>query len=216
MKKLLLAVAAFVGMAISANAQLGISAGLTSASATLEAAAQDVTGGSINQYHVGLTYKIGIGNILAIQPSILYNVKGSSFDATNITDTKLDFKTGFVEVPVELQLGFGIGTIARIYVLGEPYVGYAITNEVTTSSAIAAAANTQQTWDNVKNRLEYGVGIGAGVELFRHLQVSVKYFWTLSDLYGLKDATLDNVMNSLGNIQLNNANGVAATVTILF
>ena len=79
MKKLLLAVAAFVGMAISANAQLGISAGLTSASATLEAAAQDVTGGSINQYHVGLTYKIGIGNILAIQPSILYNVKGSSF-----------------------------------------------------------------------------------------------------------------------------------------
>ena len=114
MKKLLLAVAAFVGMAISAHAQLGISAGLTSASATLEAAAQDVTGGAINQYHVGLTYKIGIGNILAIQPSILYNVKGSSFDAGNITDTKLDFKTGFVEVPVQVQLGLGIGNFIRM------------------------------------------------------------------------------------------------------
>ena len=215
MKKFILAIAA-LALAVSAYAQVGISAGLTSASATLEDAAKDVKGGAVNSYHVGLTYKIGIGNILAIQPAILYNVKGSNFNIEDITSTTMNFKTGFVEVPVELQLGFGIGTIARIYVLGEPYVGYAITNEVTTSSAIAAAANSQKTWDNVKNRLEYGVGIGAGVELFRHLQVSVKYFWTLSDLYGLKDATLDNVMNSLGNIQLNNANGVAATVTVLF
>ena len=216
MKKLLLAVAAFVGMAISANAQLGISAGLTSASATLEAAAQDVTGGSINQYHVGLTYKIGIGNILAIQPSILYNVKGSSFDATNITNTKLDFKTGFVEVPVQLQLGLGIGNFIRVYGLAEPFVGYAITNEVSLKGALASAAEPEKTWDNVKNRLEYGVSLGAGVELLRHLQVSVKYFWTLSDLYGLQDAKLDNIMQSLGNINAKNVNGIAATVTVLF
>ncbi len=210
MKKLLLAVAAFVGMAISAHAQLGISAGLTSASATLEAAAQDVTGGAINQYHVGLTYKIGIGNILAIQPSILYNVKGSSFDAGNITDTKLDFKTGFVEVPVQVQLGLGIGNFIRIYGLAEPFVGYAITNEV------SLAAEPEKTWDNVKNRLEYGVSLGAGVELLRHLQVSVKYFWTLSDLYGVQDATLDNILQGIGNINAKNVNGIAATVTVLF
>lgn len=210
MKKLLLAVAAFVGMAISAHAQLGISAGLTSASATLEAAAQDVTGGAINQYHVGLTYKIGIGNILAIQPSILYNVKGSSFDAGNITDTKLDFKTGFVEVPVQVQLGLGIGNFIRIYGLAEPFVGYAITNEVSLKGA------PEKTWDNVKNRLEYGVSLGAGVELLRHLQVSVKYFWTLSDLYGVQDATLDNILQVIGNINAKNVNGIAATVTVLF
>ena len=54
------------------------------------------------------------------------------------------------------------------------------------------------------------------MELLRHLQVSVKYFWTLSDLYGLQDAKLDNIINSLSNINMKNANGVAATVTILF
>ena len=216
MKKLLLAVAAFVGMAISAHAQLGISAGLTSASATLEAAAQDVTGGAINQYHVGLTYKIGIGNILAIQPSILYNVKGSSFDAGNITDTKLDFKTGFVEVPVQVQLGLGIGNFIRIYGLAEHFVGYAITNEVSLKGALASAAEPEKTWDNVKNRLEYGVSLGAGVELLKHLQVSVKYFWTLSDLYGVQDATLDNILQGIGNINAKNVNGIAATVTVLF
>lgn len=215
MKKIIIAIAALF-VAATASAQIGISAGLTSSSTTLDGAYSDVVSGAVNQYHVGLTYKIGIGNLLAIQPSVLYNVKGSNFNVEDLTSTSLNFKTGFVEVPVQVQLGFGLGTLARVYALAEPYVGYAITNEVTTKSAIAAAANTQQTWDNVKNRLEYGVGVGAGVELLRHLQVSVKYFWTLSDLYGLQDATLDNVINSLGNINMKNANGVAATVTILF
>ena len=215
MKKFFIAIAALF-VAASASAQIGISAGLTSSSTTLDGAYADVVSGAVNQYHVGLTYKIGLGNLLAIQPSVLYNVKGSNFNIEDITSTTMNFKTGFVEVPVQVQLGFGLGTLARVYALAEPYVGYAITNEVTTKSAIAAAANTQQTWDNVKNRLEYGVGVGAGVELFRHLQVSVKYFWTLSDLYGLQDAKLDNIINSLSNINMKNANGVAATVTILF
>ena len=215
MKKFFIAIAALFVAAL-ASAQIGIRAGLTSSSTTLDGAYADVTNGAVNQYHVGLTYKIGLGNILAIQPSILYNVKGSNFNVEDITSTSLNFKTGFVEVPVQVQLGFGLGTLARVYALAEPYVGYAITNEVTTKSAIAAAANTQQTWDNVKNRLEYGVGVGAGVELLRHLQVSVKYFWTLSDLYGLQDAKLDNIINSLSNINMKNANGVAATVTVLF
>ena len=214
MKKFFIAIAALF-VAASASAQIGISAGLTSSSTTLDGAYADVVSGAVNQYHVGLTYKIGIGNLLAIQPSVLYNVKGSNFNVEDLS-TSLNFKTGFVEVPVQVQLGFGLGTLARVYALAEPYVGYAITNEVTTKSAIAAAANTQQTWDNVKNRLEYGVGVGAGVELLRHLQVSVKYFWTLSDLYGLQDAKLDNIINSLSNINMKNANGVAATVTILF
>lgn len=215
MKKIIIAIAALF-VAATASAQIGISAGLTSSSTTLDGAYSDVVSGAVNQYHVGLTYKIGIGNLLAIQPSVLYNVKGSNFNVEDLTSTSLNFKTGFVEVPVQVQLGFGLGTLARVYALAEPYVGYAITNEVTTKSAIAAAANTQQTWDNVKNRLEYGVGVGAGVELLRHLQVSVKYFWTLSDLYGLQDAKLDNIINSLSNINMKNANGVAATVTILF
>ena len=110
----------------------------------------------------------------------------------------------------------GIGNFIRVYGLAEPFVGYAITNEVSLKGALASAAEPEKTWDNVKNRLEYGVSLGAGVELLRHLQVSVKYFWTLSDLYGLQDAKLDNIMQSLGNINAKNVNGIAATVTVLF
>ena len=215
MKKFILAIAA-LALAVSAYAQVGISAGLTSASATLEDAAKDVKGGAVNSYHVGLTYKIGIGNILAIQPAILYNVKGSNFDVTKIGDTKLNFKTGFVEVPVQVQAGLGIGRIVRVYGLAEPFVGYAITNEVSASGAIAAASDPKKTWDNVKNRLEYGVSLGAGVEVLRHIQVSVKYFWTLSDLYGTQGTTLDSIISGLGDINAKNVNGISATITLLF
>lgn len=215
MKKIILAIAAFA-IAVSASAQIGVSAGLTSASADIESAVNDVKGGAVNQYHVGVTYKFGIGNLLAIQPSVLYNVKGSNFDISNVGQTSLDFKTGFVEVPVQVQVGLGLGKLVRVYGFAEPFVGYAITNQISVSSSLAAAAEPKKTWENVKNRLEYGISLGAGVELLRHVQVGVKYFWTLSDLYGAQDANWDSIVSGLGNINAKNVNGVAATVTLLF
>lgn len=215
MKKILTSVVAMF-VAVGAFAQIGISAGLTSASANVETALNEVKGKMINQYHVGITYKIGIGNIFAIQPSILYNVKGTHFDVENIKDTSLDFKTGFVEVPVQLQAGLGIGSLVRIYGLAEPFVGYAVANEITTKTILNAAGDTQKTWDNVKNKLEYGLSLGAGVEIFKHFQLSVKYFWTFSDLYGASDATLNNFVSGIGNINAKNVNGISATLTVLF
>lgn len=215
MKKILTSVVAMF-VAVGAFAQIGISAGLTSASANVETAINEVKGKLINQYHVGITYKIGIGNIFAIQPSILYNVKGTHFDVENIKDTSLDFKTGFVEVPVQLQAGLGIGSLIRIYGLAEPFVGYAVANEITTKTILNAAGDTQKTWDNVKNKLEYGLSLGAGVEIFKHFQLSVKYFWTFSDLYGASDATWNNIVSGIGNINAKNVNGISATLTVLF
>ena len=215
MKKILTSVVAMF-VAVGAFAQIGISAGLTSASANVETALNEVKGKMINQYHVGITYKIGIGNIFAIQPSILYNVKGTHFDVENIKDTSLDFKTGFVEVPVQLQAGLGLGSLIRIYGLAEPFVGYAVANEITAKSALNAAADSKKTWDNVKNKLEYGLSLGAGVEIFKHFQLSVKYFWTFSDLYGASDATWNNIVSGIGNINAKNVNGISATLTVLF
>ena len=111
MKKLIAAAAAVFCMAVSAHAQIGITAGLTSTSSTLKDAKVSFESGNVNQYHVGLVYKIGLGNILAIQPGLVYNVKGSSFDISNIGSTSVDFKTGFLEIPVQVQAGLGIGKI---------------------------------------------------------------------------------------------------------
>ena len=204
MKKAIIAIAALF-VALSANAQIGVVAGLTSSSTNVEAAVADIK--NVNQYHVGITYKIGIGNMLAIQPALIYNMKGTQLgDIAGLDDVDVDYKTGYLELPVQVQLGFGIGSIARVYGFAEPFVGYAITNQV------QGIGDTIKNWDNVKNRFEYGVGLGAGVELFRHLQVSVKYFWNLGDVYGA-DITFGDVTK---DIATSKCSGIAASVAFLF
>ena len=203
MKKLLVIVASLL-IAVSAHAQFGVIAGITSSSSTIKAAAADIE--NISQYHAGLTYKIGFGNVFAIQPSLIYNMKGTKIADIANTSAELDYKTGYLELPVQLQLGLGIGNAFRVYGFAEPFVGYAISNQVTGGTS----KTVEQTWDNVKTRAEYGFSLGAGLELIKHVQVSVKYFWNLGNIYGTQVKLADI------NIGEGTCNGIAASVAILF
>ena len=207
MKKLIVIVASLL-VAVSAHAQLGVIAGITSAQTKFDnvdaaiAEAQNAT-----QYHVGLTYKLGLGNFIAIQPSILYNVKGSKVSAVGGLGD-FDFKSGYLEVPVQLQVGMGIGDLARVYAIAEPFVGMAITE--TTVKGIAADQKIE--WDDFADKLEYGFGVGAGVELIKHVQVAVRYFWNMGST---QDAKIN--VNDVKDIVTNKkANGVMASVALLF
>ena len=204
MKKLIVIVASLL-VAVSAHAQLGVVAGITSTKSNLKEAWADVK--NITQYHVGLTYKLDLG-LLAIQPSILYNMKGTKLDvaSADVGAAELDYKTGYIEVPVQLQLGLNLG-VARIYGFAEPFIGYAITN-----SATLGGTDLKANWENVKNRLEYGVGLGAGVELIKHVQVSVKYFWNMGDMYGT-NISFAGITQTIGEQK---ASGIAASVALLF
>lgn len=208
MKKVIIAIVALFIGAAAANAQIGIMAGLTSSSSNVEAAFSDI--GNVNQFHVGVAYKLGLGNLLAIQPALIYNVKGTSIeDIAEISDLSVDFKTGYIEVPVQVQVGFGVGSLARVYGFVEPFIGLAVSNKVTSSVSDSATS----TWDNVANRLEYGVALGAGVEVFRHLQVAVKYFWNLGNVYG-GDIEFSSLYSA--TIGGSKCNGVALSVVFLF
>ena len=204
MKKFIVIVASLL-IAVSAHAQFGVVAGITSSKSNLKEAWADVK--NITQYHVGLTYKLDLG-LLAIQPSILYNMKGTKLDvaSANVGAAELDYKTGYIEVPVQLQLGLNLG-VARIYGFAEPFIGYAITN-----SATLGGKDLKADWENVKNRLEYGVGLGAGVELIKHVQVSVKYFWNMGDMYGT-NISFAGITQTIGEQK---ASGIAASVALLF
>ena len=204
MKKFIVIVASLL-VAVSAHAQFGVVAGITSTKSNLKEAWADVK--NITQYHVGLTYKLDLG-LLAIQPSILYNMKGTKLDvaSADVAAAELDYKTGYIEVPVQLQLGLNLG-VARIYGFAEPFIGYAITN-----SATLGGTDLKANWENVKNRLEYGVGLGAGVELIKHVQVSVKYFWNMGDMYGT-NISFAGITQTIGEQK---ASGIAASVALLF
>lgn len=216
MKKIIIALVALCAV-VSAKAQIGIVAGVTSSKTNLKEAYNDRA--NITQYHLGLTYKLGIGNILAIQPSLIYNMKGSKLaglEVAGVSALDVSAKTGYLELPVQLQLGFGLGSLARVYGFAEPFVGYAISNEITAKSAVGAAIEPKKTWDGVKSRLEYGVGLGVGAELIRHIQVSVKYFWNFGDIYGTDGSNKIDLGVVKTTIKEQKCNGIAASVALLF
>ena len=204
MKKLIVVVASLL-VAVSAYAQFGVVAGVTSSKSDIKSAIADVN--NISQYHVGVTYKMSLG-AFAIQPSILYNMKGTKMNIAESSSIELDYKTGYIEIPVQLQLGLNLG-LARLYGFAEPFIGYAITNAATLSGQ-----DLKADWNNVKNRLEYGVGLGAGVELIKHVQVSVRYFWNLGDMYGVE--LKDIIPTATATIGSSKASGIAASVALLF
>ena len=208
MKKLIV-IAASLLIAASAHAQLGVVAGITSSKSNLEEAYADIN--NVNKYHGGITYKLDLG-LIAIQPSIIYNVKGARMEGFKINDIptglgQMDYKTGYLEVPVQVQAGINLG-LARVYGFAEPFVGYALSNEVSSN----LWKEPQQTWENVKSRLEYGVGLGVGVELIKHVQVAVKYYWNMGDMYG-RQIKFSDFTSTIGEQK---ANGIAASVALLF
>ena len=208
MKKLIVIVASLL-VAVSAHAQLGVVAGFTSSKTDLEEAYADIN--NVTQYHVGVIYKLDLG-LIAIQPGIIYNVKGTRMDALKDLGlqsslTQMDYQTGYLEVPVQIQAGIDLG-VARIYGFAEPFVGYALSNRVSTS----LWSEPKETWENVKSRLEYGVGLGVGVELIKHVQVALKYYWNMGDMYG-KDITFLGTTKTLSEQK---ANGISASVALLF
>ncbi len=231
MKKIILAVAALL-VAVGAFAQnyassfagagtsrsgihFGIMAGVTSTASDVKSAWAEAS--DITQYHVGAALKMSIGGILVFQPAVLYNVKGAkiSDQGDDLHDFKADFKTGFIEVPLQLQLGIPLGDALRIYGIAEPFAGYAIYNKSTSELTSGADTETEEknNWDNVKSRLEYGFGFGAGVEIMNNVQLSVRYFWNLGKIYDDSEVSIDQNVNT---IKHENCNGIMASLGIFF
>ena len=224
MKKLVIAIAAAF-IAVSASAQVGVIAGITSSQSNYKEAWANIN--EVTQYHVAATLKLPLPLGLAVQPSIIYNMKGASIETAKTEGVEtavgtVDTKTGFLEVPVQVQWGIGIAGVVRPYVFAEPFVGLALNGEEKTTLAGLVDTENKQEWDNVKDRLEYGFGVGAGIEILRHLQVSVRYYWNLGGLYGQDEngeskATLStNPKDYVEHAQNTKVDGVMASIAFLF
>ena len=202
---LLAIVAASLSLATRAHAQFGVIAGLTSSKASVSSSV-DVD--NISLYHAGLVYKFDLGAGFAIQPGVLYQVKGAnlgSLETASSDDFKL--KTGYVEVPVSLQWGPDLLAF-RPYAFAEPFIGYQIS---TTDSGNASFSDwTKQ----AKNKFEYGFGLGGGLEIASHIQLSVQWFKNLGAMFGDNVKSAEATWNDVKDVK--NFQGVKFSLAILF
>ena len=196
---LVAAVAASMILAAGAHAQFGFLVGLTSSSVKMASA------DAISLYHAGLTYKINLPSGFAIQPAVLYQVKGANVGQLGTaTDEDFKVKTGFVEVPLGLQWGPHLAAF-RPYVFAEPFFGYRV-------SSTDRGNETFRDWaSQAKNKFEYGFGLGAGLEISDHLQLSVQWFNNLGAMFS-KPA--ESGTESLGKVK--NFEGIKFSLAILF
>ncbi|MBO7622935.1 MAG: PorT family protein [Bacteroidales bacterium] len=189
MKKLLISVLVALtmfGANAGAQVRFGILGGFTSSSSKVS----DIDASSISLYHAGFTVKAVFGGF-GIQPSLLYQMKGTSMEnyeklplAEAVGLTKVETKVGYLELPVQLQYGLDL-LVMRPYLFAEPFVGYAVNlnNDAKGMKAVAeqAKAIKNDFKESNFNRFEYGLGVGAGVDL-GSLQLSLKYFWNFGSL----------------------------------
>lgn len=127
----------------------------------------------------GLFFKAGLTDFLAIQPELLFSQKGSTIKYDNFLTGNADFTTqlNYIEVPI-----MGVLNLTDNFNLhAGPYFAYLVNVSVENN----AENNTFNFAENLNeddfNRLDYGVGIGAGFE-FEVLRFGARYNYGLAEV----------------------------------
>ena len=231
MKKLFTVFVAALFGAVMLNAQsFGIVGGFTSSSTGVDTKDAMANLKNVSLYHVGAAARWELGSIFAIQPQLAYQVKGANLHKIITEGTyqnaanSFQSKTGFIELSAGLQAGIDLLAF-RPFVLVEPFIGYAVTGTENYDVIGEGLVNGTIPYDEidaavteVKNKLEYGFGVGGGVQILDHFQVTVQWFMNLGNLYdnGKIDANekLNTVKESYKDIK--NYQGIKVSLGFFF
>jgi len=156
-------------IATSAFAKVGLTGGIS-------LSPDNVSFKDVKQWHAGLTWEIPLGIGFSIQPSLLYASKAGLPDGGTSIEA---FKMGYVQLPVQLLWGpdLAAGNF-KPYVFADVFLGYNLTK----NDEWAKIDNINQ----VRELLDWGFGLGVGIKVFKHLQVTAKYVFDLGNLTNLK------------------------------
>lgn len=218
MKKIFAIIAVAMASVMVANAQIGLVAGFGSSSTTIneEDFLSNLNG--VNDYHLGLAFKLPLPLGFAIQPELTYQIKGADLGAivNEGAETKAEdfnFKSGVAQLNVGVQWGLDLVAF-RPFVMAKPYVGYVVNEDF----AEKISTDTENTLKEAQNKLQYGFSIGAGVDLLEHFQLSVEFFKELGNLFnenGEVNASADDVDTSKLT-DLSNYGGIKVSLGFFF
>lgn len=138
-------------------------------------------------WNAGILYKISLPLGFAVQPELMYSHSrgiGKDLSMGNIGLNQGEYTIDNLQLPVVVQWGVDL-FMFRPYLQIAPYIGYTISS----SCSIPGL-------DSDKNKFQYGVGIGAGLEIWK-FQLSGRYCWDLGEVgkYSWTDAN-NNIMSA--------------------
>lgn len=221
MKKIFALIAVAMASVMVANAQIGIVAGIGSSTTTINE--EDILANlnGVNDYHLGLAVKVPLPLGFAIQPELIYQIKGADLGQvvngekkTEEATQEFKFNSGFAELNVGVQWGLDLVAF-RPFVFAKPFIGYQL-NE---GAVKEFSEDTEKALDDAKNKLEYGFSIGAGLDLLEHFQLSVEFFKNLGALYnaeGEVNASKDDIPDTSKLTDLSNYGGIKVSLGFFF
>ena len=226
MKKLFALIAVAMASVMVANAQIGIIGGFQIPSTKVNTENIEANMQGVNLYHVGLAFKLSLPLGFAIQPELLYQMKGADLketvDATvagqDISAKTSEFSTkdGFAEFGLGVQWGLDLVAL-RPFVFAKPFIGYRLTGEENWQGLLEGDEMNKYL-ENAKNKLEYGYSIGAGLELLEHFQLSLEWFKNLGNMFNEGqfdgDKAKEAVVNDYKNLE--SYGGIKVTLGFFF
>ena len=214
MKKILTLLVAILATATVAHAQFGIIGGWTTAKLDTKDLKANFKG--LDNFHAGIAYHVKLPVGFALQPELTYERKGAKMETESIYAGLSSTKSHCAEFGLGVQWGVDL-LIARPFVVAEPFIGYQFANkeQVSVGSYQIDIDSVTKALNDAKNKLEYGIALGAGVDIVRHVQLSVKWYKNLGPLFN--EGKLNNVGEGVVNaIKDKNYQGVKITLGIFF
>ena len=212
MKKLIAIAALFAAVTVASAQQLGVVGGLTLSEMNGAKNVDDIKSKTL--FHAGLVCKMDLGAGFAVQPGLTYSVKGSTVqEGVGALDNISESKTGYVEFGLGAQWGPDLLAF-RPFVFVEPFIGYGVTGKDSEKLAKVdyTFAEADQQITEAKNKLEYGVGAGVGLEVANHVQLTCQLFRNMGPLYNQdKVAAIGSPYTHLKSYQ-----GLKLSLAILF
>lgn len=132
----------------------------------------------LTSFNAGLYATLPVGEILSIQPELLYSRKGGELKYDNaITEGTSQFKLNYIEVPVL----FKVNITDNISVHAGPYFSYLIDAEVN-NDANGEAIDFEDKYDNDDfNKFDVGISGGIGFD-FNSIGIGARYNYGFSTI----------------------------------
>ena len=179
MKKIFVIIAIFASTMV-AHAQFGIQGSLNLSK--MNGVMNPVENKNAVLFGAGVLYKIDLGAGFALQPALTYQVKGAEFrEDVGALDNYCKSRAGFVELGLGAQWGPDLLAF-RPYLFVEPFVGYGVNGNEYQRLA-QADYSKKDVATEARNKIEYGVGAGFGIEIASHFQISWQLFRNMNKLY---------------------------------
>lgn len=166
---IMLAVALMFAQQADAQLQFGVKGGLNVSKISFN---QDLFDSSNRSgWFLGPTMKLSTPILgLGLDASALYEQKSSQVENTKVQSGETTINQKSVIIPVNVRWGFGLGSMASMFVFAGPQFGFNVGKDEFTWTS---REDYQNTFQLKKSNLS--VNVGAGVSLLKHLQVTANY-----------------------------------------